>query len=77
MKSKAREAARNFLRPRHIPSILRTKTNAKRGKVTSMWAAAVVQVDSWHWKRRESRKKLGQKRFIFQHNFNSFGNTAI
>lgn len=57
MKSRAREAARNFLRPRHIPSILWTEANGKRGKVTSMWEAAVVQADSWHWRRREQRKQ--------------------
>ena len=62
MKTRAREAARNFLRPRHITSILWTEANGRRGKVTSMWVAAVGQADSWHWKRREERRekaKLG------------------
>lgn len=61
MKRMAREAAKNFLRPRHIPSILWSTTNGKRRKVTSMWVAAVVQADSWHWKRTGSRKTRLEK----------------
>lgn len=62
MKTRAREAARNFLRPRHITSILWTAANGKRGEVTSMWVAAVVQADSCHWKRREEEGRGGKSR---------------
>lgn len=65
MKSRAREAARNFLRPRHIPSILWSETNGKRGKVTSMWGAAVVQADSWHWGRKKGGKRRSEEEQTF------------